>query len=149
MRNRPRHFFERAVLAALQRGEGEQRFEIPDRARAQLARALETDVRSPQASEALQAGLRLAAAFDGSMKSPSIAALIRSLMRENKDAVAILKKQRKPAVSIDAVRRFARQEDRPAPALPSIKRAPPPGSIPLRAWIDTGNTKPKGRHHGR
>jgi hypothetical protein len=45
-----------------------------------------SSVRRP--ADALDAGLRLAAAFDGAMRSPSIAGLIRTLMRENPRAVS-------------------------------------------------------------
>lgn len=139
--------FERALLAALEHGEREERFVIPEHAHRGLLRALDADLRSAKSAavlSALDAALRLAAAFDGSMRSPSIAELIRTLLRDDPRAVAALVARRQGTSPIDALREHARREDRAQPALP-IPAPAPSGTRPLRAWINTGNTQPRGR----
>ncbi len=138
------------MLAELLRSSGPERFSIAAGAKFRLERSLQRDLDGKNAGEALDAGLRLAAAFDKDMRSPSIAKLIREIMRANPRAVALIKSRRKQPAPTELVRRFKEREGRSQPArAPSITESPPAGSFQLRTLIDTGNSKPRGRQHGR
>lgn len=136
-----RHFFERALLAALEPGGDGQRFTIPEHAHRALTRALDADLDGAFAEPALDAALRLAAAFDGKMRSPQLAALIRGWMRDNPRAVAVLIARRRAVSPIDAVRRFAEREGREAPA----RIAPAQPQIPARGRIASPHIEQRGR----
>lgn len=109
---------------------------LPAAAQPRLVRALERDLALPDPTAAIEAALRLAAAFDGEMRSPSVAAAIREVLRADPRAVAVIHERRAQPAPIDAVRRFTRSQGRA-----SVLRAPrfeeqaPSGAIPLRSFL--------------
>lgn len=135
--------FERAIKLYLAHGRDGERFTLDATHRPALLRALDQDLSGQRApAEALDdvlAALRLAAAMDGALKSPSVAKLIRSVLREDPRAVRLLRARKKPAAptAVDAARRFARTEGRPAVVrAPSLGQRAPVGAIPLRTLLE-------------
>lgn len=131
---------ERAILANLISGDGDERFALRADAAAALGRALARDLAGPTAEDDVQVALRLAAAMDGTLRSPGVAAAIREVLRAQPAAVGAIRARRarhKASSALDATRRFARREGRAA-----VVRAPihdqraPAGSVPLRAFLE-------------
>jgi hypothetical protein len=137
--------FERALLAALGRSSGPDNFEISPSMELMLSRALELDLAQADPLDSLYAALRLAAAFDGELRSPSHARLIRTLMQREPRAVRLLSAARKHGVSaLDELRGFARREGRTVSlTAPRENGARPSHGISIR------NLFPKGRYDGR
>jgi hypothetical protein len=102
---------ERAVLRALTHGEGE-RFTFKAGARALLERALKEDLEGPDRLDSVLCALRLAAAFDGSMRSPSAAAELRAVLRTDARVHRLLKNEVIDEKPIDRMRSFLRSEGR-------------------------------------
>ncbi len=131
--------FERAIKLYLAYGKGGERFALDASTRPALLKALDQDLSGKDALADVTAGLRLAAAMDGKLASPSVARLIRAVLREDPRAVRLLRGQRKQQASVvDAARRFARAEGRAAVVrAPGVDQRAPVGAIPVRAMLPT------------
>lgn len=133
----PRTSFERALLAELKQGGDTARFEVPALALPRLALALERDLRSPDPEAGLTRALQLAAAFDGPLASPAVAAQIRELLRASPEVLQFLGQRLFGAGAIDRLRAFARSEARAAPVrAPVFGASAPRASVPLRTLLD-------------
>lgn len=152
--------FESAIKLYLAYGKDGERFTLDASARPALLRALDQDLSGSDALADVSAGLRLAAAMDGKLASPSVARMIRAVLREDPRAVRLLRGRRKQQVSVvDAARRFARGEGRAAVVrAPVVDQRAPAGAIPLRTMLPTdpqqiararGQTTPSGARKAR
>jgi hypothetical protein len=131
---------ERAILAHLTPGDDGARFALRAGAAAALGQALARDLAGPTAQDDVQVALRLAAAMDGALRSPGVAAEIRAALRARPEAVAAIRARRArnaPGAGLDATRRFARREGRAAVVRAPMHDQPAPvGSVPLRAFLE-------------
>lgn len=135
---------DRAVRAQLCEGTNGDRFGLPGGATPVLRAALARDLveRDPRGS--ILAALRLAAAFDGQLASPGLAAQIRSLLQSDAGAVAIIAASQNKENTLDATRRFVLREGRTvALHAPRLEATAPRGSVPLRSLFDLSGPRPR------
>lgn len=139
--------FDRAVQAQLIEGNNGDRFGVAEKAMPLLRAALARDLKETNAADNVVAGLRLAAAFDGALASPGLAALIREMLRASPAAIAAIRGTQTKDSPLDATRRFALREGREvAIRAPKVSAISPRGSIPLRALFDLGASGPRSPH---
>lgn len=116
--------FERALLDALLPAPGgEERFELPERCLPWLVSVLERAAVAPNADREIERALRLVVALDGSLKSPTAAERLRSVLRSVPAVKAHLRAKRRKRGGIDATRGFLAREGR-AVALKAPRVAP-------------------------
>ena len=142
--NLMKSWLERVLLAELLKGSGPERFELSTGGRAALVRALEKDLAGPAPLTGVQAALRFAAAFDGELASPSVAVVLRELLRAEPRAVALIRASRAKATPspVSKTREFLRAEGRTTHVrAPSLSDRAPPSTVPLRTMIDPGRTQ--------
>ncbi len=138
--------FERTLLSEMRRGDGQERFDLPEAAMARLRSALEQDLAAPDPMKALVRALQLTTSFDLQLASPSIAARLRALLRGDQSAMEILRTAMFASPPADDelhtyVRREGRDEVLCVPQVPE-----PPRSVTLRTLIDP-NAAPRERRH--
>ncbi len=114
--------FEAALLDALLPS-GPERFELPLRSLPWLTSVLERVAVGPQADREIERALRLVVALNGSLKSPTAAQRLRSVLRAVPAVKEHLKAKRKRRGGIDVTRGFLAREGR-AIALKAPKVAP-------------------------
>lgn len=137
--------FDRAVKAQLTEGQGGDRFGLQEGAVPLLQAALARDLKARDARDSVLAALRLAAAFDGALTSPGLAATLRGLLQSSPEAVALIRETQGPGNSLDATRRFVLGEGRTvALKAPAVDGPSPRGGLPLRALFDLHQERPRG-----
>lgn len=142
----PKIPFERTLLIELKRDlDGAERFSLPDPALPRLAKVLAQDLNSRDAKAALTRVLQLAAAFDGTLNSPSVAVKLRALLRAEPAAIAMLRSKVFNTRSFDALRAFQKSEARDAKLrAPAFGEKAPEKTVPLRSFLDpVGPPRPR------
>jgi hypothetical protein len=111
-----------------------------------LHQALEIDLEAPDRLDSLRAALKLAAALDGELRSPTAAAMIRAVLRANNHAVRLLESTVLDEQPIDRKRSFAKSEGRDVVLdAPVFGSGAPESAIPLKDMLKTMKpVRPKG-----
>jgi hypothetical protein len=127
------HDFEDAIVGQLIRGEGSERFAFREHAAAILARALDRELDRPDPLHDVRAALKLSAALDGPLASPSAAAQLRELLRADPRARRLIETEVLDEQPIDRARSFVKSEGREVAAgAPAIAAAAPAHTVPLK-----------------
>jgi hypothetical protein len=124
------------ILDHLERGCDGERFSLPKWIEPLLRRALERELKAADPLAGVISVLKFAEAFDGELDSPSAAARIRAVLRDNPAAVRLIKERLLRSRSLDETRALARQEGRKMTSrAPVFGEGVPAGTMPLRELL--------------
>jgi hypothetical protein len=141
--NRP---FEREVSFSLRRRLRGERFELPEACELRLRTALRAELHSADPLVGIRRALQLAAAFDGPLASPSVAARIRAVLQSDRRALKLIREKLLGTRSLDERRAFLRREGRDeAPRAPVLDERATKDTVPLRTLLNPvhGNSVPR------
>ena len=104
---------EQAILLGLKKGQ-EERFALPDAYVKRLDACLTSALKGAAAEQEVDDMLRLAAAFESKLNSPTVGETLIFLLRQSNEAQLHLRRYVASATGIDRVRAFAQQTGRDA-----------------------------------